>query len=172
MYAHPGKKLLFMGGEFGQRDEWSHDRSLDWHLLDGEYHRGVQKWVRDLNRLCRTERALHELDFQPEGFEWIDFGDWEQSVVGFMRKGLDARERLLAVFNFTPVPRHSYRLGVPLGGHWREALNSDASIYGGSGMGNLGGLEAAHSQSHGRPYSLSVTLPPLAAVVFKPEASK
>jgi len=172
MYASPGKKLLFMGGEFGQRGEWNHDRSLDWHLLDGGQHQGIQRWVRDLNRLCRAEPTLHELDFQPEGFEWIDFGDWEQSVVGFLRKGRNAGERLLAAFNFTPVPRHGYRLGVPIGGHWHEVLNSDASVYGGSGMGNLGGVETAHSQSHGRPYSLAVTLPPLAAVIFKPEASK
>jgi 1,4-alpha-glucan branching enzyme len=171
MYAHPGKKLLFMGGEFGQWAEWDHSKSLDWHLLDGPAHRGVQAWVRDLNRFCGSERAMHELDFSGEGFEWSDFRDWEQSVVSFFRKGRRPSDRVLAVCNFTPVPRHGYRIGVPAGGDWREALNSDAAEYGGSGAGNLGRVAAAHSPSHGRPFSLSVTLPPLSLVLFKPEGA-
>jgi len=169
MYAHPGKKLLFMGGEFGQRGEWDHNRSLDWHLLQELPHQGIQKWVRDLNRFHRSEPAMHERDFHSDGFEWVDFRDWEQSVISFLRKGQDPKEKVLAVCNFTPVPRHGYRLGVPHGGPWREALNSDAAEYGGSGMGNLGQVDAVHPHSHGMPYSLSITLPPLAMIFFKPE---
>ena len=169
MYAHPGKKLLFMGGEFGQEAEWDHSRSLDWHLLNAPAHRGLQNWVRDLNRFTAAEPAMHELDFSVEGFEWLDFRDWEQSVVSFFRKGRRPSDRVLAVCNFTPVPRHGYRVGVPSGGAWREALNSDAAEYGGSGLGNLGRVVAARSPSHGRPFSLSVTLPPLSVVLFKPE---
>jgi 1,4-alpha-glucan branching enzyme len=172
MYAHPGKKLLFMGGEFGQEAEWDHGRSLDWHVLADPAHRGVQNWVRDLNRFNASEPAMHERDFSSDGFEWLDFRDWEQSVVSFFRKGRRPEERVLAVCNFTPVPRHGYRIGVPSGGAWREALNSDASEYGGSGMGNLGRVEAEHGHSHGRPHSLSVTLPPLAIVLFKPEGPR
>jgi 1,4-alpha-glucan branching enzyme len=172
MYAHPGKKLLFMGDEFGQKGEWDHSRSLDWHQLQEPLHQGVQRWVRDLNRFCSSEPAMHELDFQGDGFEWVDFRDWEQSVVAFLRKGRDPKDRVLAVCNFTPVPRHGYRLGIPVGGHWREALNSDAVVYGGSGVGNLGRVRAAHSRSHGRAFSLTVTLPPLATVLFKPEGSR
>jgi len=172
MHAHPGKKLLFMGGEFGQEGEWDHGRSLDWHLLQDPAHRGIQSWVRDLNRLHRSEPAMHGLDFSPGGFEWLDFRDWEQSVVSFLRKGPGPQDRLVAACNFTPVPRHGYRMGVPCGGAWREVLNSDASVYGGSGMGNLGRVEAAHSHSHGRPFSVSVTLPPLAIVFFRPEGAQ
>jgi 1,4-alpha-glucan branching enzyme len=168
MYAHPGKKLLFMGDEFGQWAEWDHNRSLDWHLLENPSHRGLQCWVRDLNRFYRSEPAMHELEFQPEGFEWVDFRDWEQGVVSFLRKGRSPAERVLAVCNFTPVPRHGYRLGVPLGGVWTEALNSDATEYGGSGLGNMGQVTAADLPSHGRPHSLSITLPPLGVVLFKP----
>ena len=169
MYAHPGKKLLFMGDELGQWAEWDHNRSLDWHLLGGPMHRGLQSWVRDLNRLVSSEPAMHELDFRGDGFEWLDFRDWEQSVVSFMRKGKDPGQRVLAVLNFTPVPRHGYRLGVPAGGVWKEALNSDATVYGGSGTGNMGMVMTAGSPSHGRPHSLSLTLPPLGMLFLKPE---
>jgi 1,4-alpha-glucan branching enzyme len=167
MWTHPGKKLLFMGGEFGQWREWNHDQSLDWHLLEYAPHRGLQRYVQDLNRLLRSEPALYELDFEPAGFEWVDPNDWEQSVLSYLRKGRDPNELLLVVGNFTPVPRHHYRLGVPRAGRWREILNSDAELYGGSGLGNLGGVEAVPLPSHGRPYSLTLTLPPLAVIVFK-----
>jgi 1,4-alpha-glucan branching enzyme len=171
-YTHPGKKLIFMGGEFGQWREWNHDESLDWHHLQHAPHRGLQRWVQDLNRLHRAEPALHELDFQHEGFEWVDLHDWEQSVVSFLRKGRDPDERLLVVCNFTPVPRHNYRVGVPRGGRWREVLNSDAPLYGGSGHGNLGGVEAAPVPMHGRYHSLNLTLPPLAILCFKAPAGR
>jgi 1,4-alpha-glucan branching enzyme len=167
--AQPGKKLLFMGGEFGQWREWSHDRSLDWHLLEFTPHRGVQKWVADLNRLYREEKALHELDCDPAGFEWIDANDADHSVASFVRRGRDAADVVLAVFNFTPVLRQNYRVGVPSGGFWREVLNGDALEFGGSGQGNLGGVEAAPILSHGRFHSLNLTLPPLAAVFLRPD---
>jgi 1,4-alpha-glucan branching enzyme len=169
MYAQPGKKLLFMGGEFGQWGEWRHDDSLEWHLLQYAPHSGLQRLVQDLNGLYRSEAALHETDCDPAGFEWIDAGDSEASVLTFVRRG-NSRERVLAVAcNFTPVPRHDYRMGVPSGGLWRELLNSDSLHYGGSGQGNYGGVEAKSSPFHGRPYSLNITLPPLAAVILKSE---
>ncbi|MCX8059675.1 MAG: alpha amylase C-terminal domain-containing protein, partial [Aquificaceae bacterium] len=166
MWTHPGKKLLFMGGEFAQWREWNHEESLDWHLLEYPAHRGVQRRVKDLNRLYREERALHELDCEPEGFEWVDFGDWEKSIISYLRKSSQG-EHVLVVCNFTPVPRFSYRVGVPLEGFWRELLNTDAEVYGGSNLGNLGGVRAQSVPFHGRPFSLSLTLPPLAVVVFK-----
>jgi 1,4-alpha-glucan branching enzyme len=169
MYGHPGKKLLFMGGEFGQVREWNHEESLEWHVLQYPYHQGVQQWMKDLNHLYRTEPALHELDFNPEGFEWIDFQDWEQSSISFIRKGKKPDEVIVVVFNFTPVPRRNYRVGVPKGGHWQEVLNSDATVYGGSGHGNLGGAEAAPIPAHGREMSLSLVLPPLGVVFLKNE---
>jgi 1,4-alpha-glucan branching enzyme len=169
MFSNPGKKLLFMGGEFGQWKEWNHDASLDWHLLQGHFHAGLQRWVRDLNRLYRGEPSLCELDFDAAGFEWVDCTDFERSIVSFLRKARDPMDMLLCVYNFTPLPRHNYRLGVPLGCNWKEMLNSDAPLYGGSGQGNLGGLVAAPLPSHGRPYSLNLTLPPLSAVIFRPE---
>ncbi len=172
MWTHPGKKLLFMGGEFGQWREWNHDQSLDWHLLEYPLHQGLQRYVQDLNRLLRSEPALYELDFEPAGFEWVDPNDGEQSVLSYLRKGRDPDEILLVVGNFTPVPRYNYRLGVPRAGHWREILNSDAPFYGGSGQGNLGGVDAVPLPMHGRPYSLTLTLPPLAVVVFKAPASR
>jgi 1,4-alpha-glucan branching enzyme len=168
--AQPGKKLLFMGGEFGQGREWSHDRSLDWHLLEQPAHRGVERWVADLNRLYRGEKAMHELDADPSGFEWIDPNDADHSVASFLRLGRDADAVVLAVFNFTPIPRRNYRVGVPFEGYWREVLNSDAREFGGSGLGNLGGVESAPVPSHGRPHSLNLTLPPLAAVFLRPDA--
>jgi 1,4-alpha-glucan branching enzyme len=167
MYAQPGKKLLFMGGEFGQWHEWNHDRSLDWHLLEHTPHRLLQRWVEDLNQLYRKEPALHVYDCDPAGFEWIDCSDPEQSVISLLRKGPDPQDAVLVVCNFTPVPRPNYRVGVPCGGFWRELLNSDAKEYGGSGHGNLGGLEAAPLASHGRPHALTLMLPPLAIVFFK-----
>ena len=169
MWAHPGKKLLFMGGEIGQRREWHHDRSLDWHLLgEGPYHRGLQRLVRDLNWLYRRERALHELDADPAGFAWIDCADWEQSVVSFVRRARDAGDFVLVVCNFTPVPRHTYRVGVPGPGYYQELINSDAGEYGGSNLGNEGGAWAEPTPWQGQPHSLALTLPPLAVLVLKP----
>jgi 1,4-alpha-glucan branching enzyme len=167
MYAQPAKKLLFMGGEFGQWAEWSHEYSLEWHLLQYKLHEGVQSWVADLNRTYRAERALYELDCDPAGFEWIDGSDSEQSMLSFMRKARGGDEIIVAVFNFTPVPRHNYRVGVPRGGEWREILNSDSESYGGAGFGNLGAAEAQEVASHGRPYSLNLIVPPLGAVILK-----
>jgi 1,4-alpha-glucan branching enzyme len=168
MWTHPGKKLLFMGSEFGQEREWTHQYSLDWHLLDDGMHQGVQSLVRDLNRLYRATPALYERDFEPHGFEWVDASDTENSVISYLRKGTQAHRPVLVVCNFTPVPRHDYRVGVPLGGHWVERLNSDAGEYGGSGVGNGGGLAAEEVSWHGRPYSLPLTLPPLATVILEP----
>ncbi len=167
MYAQPGKKLLFMGGEFGQWDEWYHEKSLDWHLLEYPPHEGVKRWVEDLNRVYRQEPALYELDFDAAGFQWIDCTDVDHSVVSFLRRGQTTRDLILVVANFTPETHHNYRVGAPRGGYWQELLNSDAPIYGGSGQGNLGGLEASPVPFHGQPYSLNLTLPPLAAVFFK-----
>jgi len=169
MFGHPGKKLLFMGAEIAQWREWTHEDSLEWHALDDRHHRGVQTWVKDLNRTYRNERALHEVDFDNEGFEWVDCSDWEESVISFLRKARSAKEQILVVCNFTPVPRQNYRVGVPYAGFWREILNSDAETYGGSGTGNLGGAEAAPIPSHGRYHSLNLTLPPLGVVFLKGE---
>ena len=167
MYAQPGKKLLFMGGEFGQWREWSHDESLEWHLLDYPPHSSLKRWVEDLNRFYREQPALYELDFDSAGFEWIDCNDVEHSVVSLIRKGRSPDDLLVVVCNFTPVTHSNYRIGVPQPELWRELLNSDAREYGGSGQGNLGGVEAAPIPLHGRPYSLTITLPPLAIVFFK-----
>jgi 1,4-alpha-glucan branching enzyme len=169
MYMQPGKKLLFMGGEFGQWNEWNHESSLDWHLLQYSPHAGLQRWVEDLNRLYRSEPALHEMDNHPAGFEWIDCNDAHTSVISALRRGRTTTDLLLVVCNFTPVPRLNYRVGAPRGGFWHEVRNSDARDYGGSGHGNLGGIEAAPIPCHGRPYSLTLTLPPLASVFFKSE---
>ena len=171
MYGHPGNKLLFMGSEFAQWNEWDHEKSLDWHLLDYPYHQGVKKLTRELNSLYRVEPALNELSFDSSGFEWIDFSDWEQSVVGFLRKSKNAEEVILVVCNFTPLTRTNYRLGVPRDGFWKEILNTDAKEYGGSGHGNLGGIEATPMPLHGREQSLPLTLPPLGALYFKSEGS-
>jgi 1,4-alpha-glucan branching enzyme len=167
MYGHPGKKLLFMGGEFGQWREWNHDRSLDWHLLEHAPHRGMQRWIQDLNHLYRHEPALHARDFDRDGFEWADLHDWEHSIISFFRRGDGPDDLMLVVCNFTPVTHANYRLGVPRGGFWHEALNSDAAIYGGSGQGNLGGVEAAPVPAHGRYHSLLLTLPPLGILYLK-----
>ena len=168
MYAQPGKKLVFMGGEFGQWKEWNHDDSLEWHLTEQPFHGGVQRAVSDLNRLYRDSPALHA-DVQPEGFEWLDANDSQQSVLSFIRKSADGEHMLIALFNFTPVIRYNYRVGAPVSGFWTEAFNSDAIEYGGSGQGNLGRVEAAPIPYHGRRYSLNVTLPPLGAVFFASE---
>lgn len=170
MYAQPGKKLLFMGGEFGQWSEWRHDESLDWHLLLEEPHAGLHQWVTDLNRLYRDEAALHELDCESAGFHWIDCNDADNSVLSFLRQGRSTRDVMLIVCNFTPVVRRNYRLGAPQGGFWREALNSDAHVYGGSGQGNFGGLEASPVSCHGHYHSLNLTLPPLSISWFKRDA--
>jgi len=171
MWTHPGKKLLFMGCEFGQWNEWYHETSLDWHLLQYPSHQGLHRFVRDLNHLYRSEPALYELDFSNDGFEWVDLHNWETSTVSYLRKGRDSGEVILVVCNLTPVPRHNYRVGVPRGGYWRELLNSDAAIYGGSGMGNLGGAESVPVGAHGHFHSLTITLPPLSVLCFKAPAS-
>ncbi|HWH80618.1 MAG TPA: 1,4-alpha-glucan branching protein GlgB [Burkholderiaceae bacterium] len=172
LWAHPGKKLLFMGGEFAQRREWAHDGELDWALLDAPAHAGVMRLVADLNRLYAGDAALHGLDFSADGFEWIALDDAQASVIAFLRKPpLDAvgAAPVLVVCNLTPVPRQGYRLGVPHAGRWRELLNSDARDYGGSGLGNLGGVEASGVAWHGRAHSIEVTLPPLATLYLKHE---
>lgn len=171
MYAQPGKKLLFMGGEFGQWNEWYHETSLDWNLLEHPSHSGVQRWVTDLNQLYKNEPALHELDFDQAGFEWIDCNDSQQSTLSLLRKGLSTEDTIVIACNFTPVPHHNYRVGVPEGGLWSEILNSDAQEYDGSGQGNFGAVGAETTSFHGRPYSVNITLPPLAIVYFKRDAA-
>jgi 1,4-alpha-glucan branching enzyme len=179
MWSHPGKKLLFMGGEFGQWREWNHDTALDWHLTDQPDHRGLQRWVADLNALYRREPALHERDFSPEGFEWIDANDSDNSVLTFVRhgdrhpgEGRGPSSEILIACNFTPVPRHGYRVGLPKPGAWREVINSDAPIYGGSGVGNMGRVESEPVSWHGRTQSALLTLPPLGVVMFTPEGTR
>jgi 1,4-alpha-glucan branching enzyme len=167
MFAQQGKKLLFMGGEFGQWREWSHDQSLDWHLLQYPLHEGVRRWTADLNRLYREEPALHRRDFDHDGFEWVDCTDVENSVVSLLRRGDPGDRDILAVFNFTPVPRHSYLVGVPHGGRWVEVANSDADLYGGSGQGNMGGVVADAPGQHGRAWAVNLVLPPLGAVFLR-----
>ncbi len=169
MYGQAGKKLLFMGTEIGQWREWSHEESLDWPLLDFDLHEGLRRLVADLNGLYRSEPALHKKDCDPGGFEWIDCTDSEASVLSFIRKGGGEAPPLIVLCNFTPVPRRGYRVGAPRGGFWKEVLNSDSEHYGGSGLGNLGGIEAENIPFHGRPFSLAATLPPLAAVFFRAE---
>jgi 1,4-alpha-glucan branching enzyme len=164
MYAQPGKKLLFMGGEFGQQREWQHDQGLEWNLLERPFHAQLQRWVAELNRFYRETRALHEVDFEPVGFEWIDCNDADTSVVSLLRKGRGDNVAVMAVCNFTPVVRANYRVGAPCGGVWRELLNSDAKEYGGSGVGNLGVAEAAPIPFHGRRFSLTLSVPPLAII--------
>jgi 1,4-alpha-glucan branching enzyme len=166
MYGHPGKKLMFMGSEFGQEREWSHDHSLDWHLLEHPSHAGVQAVVRDLNNLYRSLPALHELDCDGAGFEWIISDDWQRSVFAWMRKGRDPRARCVVVVNFTPEVRRDYRVRVPFGGNWREILNTDAALYGGSNVGNGGTVAAVAA---GTDFELSLVLPPLAAIFLVPE---
>ncbi len=169
MFGHPGKKLFFMGGEFGQWWEWDCNSSLQWHLLQEEQHKKLHQYVKDLNRIYKTEPALYEVDFHHDGFEWIDFSDAQQSIISFMRKARMSDNFLIFVCNFTPVPRENYLIGVPEKCFYREVLNSDSSIYGGSNMGNLGGVIAVENPVHGRPYSIEITLPPLSVLIFKPE---
>ena len=166
-FGHPGKKLQFMGCEFGQRAEWNHDGSLDWQALSEPLHAGLQHWVRDLNHLYRDTPALHEGDVDPAGFEWVDCNDHQRSLVSFLRRGRDPRDVLLFVCNFTPVVRADEPIGAPFGGLWREVLNSDAADYGGSGVGNAGAVAALPLPQHGRPSRLVVTVPPLGLLVFR-----
>ncbi len=170
MWTHPGKKLLFMGGEFGQRREWNHDDALEWWALDNNGHAGVQRWVEDLNRLYRTEAAMHELDFDQAGFQWVESNDADQSVLSFLRKAVDGSV-LLVVANFTPMPRDNYIVGVPQQGHWRERLNSDATLYGGSGIGNQGGVSTVPLSAHGHFHALNLRLPPLGMLVLQLEGA-
>lgn len=167
MYGHPGKKLLFMGSEIGQWREWDYQSSLDWHLLEYEPHQQLQQYVRDLNALYRQQPALWAVDFSPEGFQWIEFQDADQSVIAFLRRGLEPTEELVFVCNFTPVPRMGYRIGVPKTGFYQEIFNSDSAYYGGSNLGNAGGLQAESVPYHGLPASIVLTIPPLAVTIFK-----
>jgi len=167
-WTFPGKKLLFMGAELGQSHEWNANGEVDWWLLnEGPYHRGVQRFVEDLNKLYRAEPALWERDYDMDGFYWIDCTDTENSVMSFIRQSADLKSRLLVVLNLTPVLRTAYRIGLPAGGYWKEALNTDASIYGGGNHGNLGGAHTEDHATHGHRYSVSITLPPMSVVVFK-----
>ncbi|GLQ55563.1 1,4-alpha-glucan branching protein GlgB [Devosia nitrariae] len=171
MWTHPGKKLLFMGGEFGQQREWNHDSALDWHLLEDPMHKGLQTLVGDLNRVYRDCPALHQLDCDPAGFEWIEAGDAENSIFLFLRKGREEAPPIVVACNMTPMVRQDYRVGVPHGGRWREILNTDSEIYGGSNVGNGGYLNALDEESHGRAASLRLTLPPLGAVILAPDGA-
>jgi 1,4-alpha-glucan branching enzyme len=168
MYGHPGKNLLFMGGEIGVWREWNHDTSLDWDLLQWPLHQGLQRFVQDLNRLQATEPSLHQIDFEWGGFSWIDHTNVEQSVVVFVRRALDPSDHIIFASNFTPLPRFDYRFGVPEPVYYREVLNSDAAVYGGSNLGNSGGVHAEEIPAHGYPYSVSITVPPLGLVALKP----
>src|SRR5690606_31079275 len=167
MYAHPGKKLLFMGGEFGVWSEWDHADSLDWDLLAQPLHGGLQRFVRDLNELYTRERALHEVDFEPAGFEWIDCNDHESSVISLIRRAKDPRDFVVVVLNFTPVVREGYRIGVPEPGFYRELINSDAIWYAGGNVGNQGGVYTEPVAAHGHAQSLRLMLPPLGALILK-----
>jgi 1,4-alpha-glucan branching enzyme len=169
MYAQPAKKLIFMGGEIGQWREWAHDHSLDWHLLENPLNKGLQRWLEDLNQFYRRNPAMHEKDFSHEGFGWIDCNDVHQSTLSLIRHGSASEDDIIVVCNFTPVPRHNYRVGVALEGAWKECLNSDARDYGGSNQGNLGSLEAVPVPAHGHPFSLTLVLPPLGIVFFRKE---
>jgi 1,4-alpha-glucan branching enzyme len=168
MWTHPGKKLLFMGGEFGQWEEWNHDSSLQWHLLQWESHQGLQRCVADLNRLYRREPALHQVDFDPAGFEWVDCHDWEQSVLVYIRRAKDPSDFLVVACNFTPVPRTVHGIGVPEFCWYEEVFNSDSMYYTGSNLGNGSGSHAEELPWSGRPFSVPVVLPPLGVVVLKP----
>ncbi len=168
MYSQPGKKLMFMGAEIGQWSEWNHDTSLDWHLLEFPAHQGIERWLADVNRMYRLIPALHEQDCDHQGFSWIDCNDSASSILAFLRYGVNEQRPVLVIANFTPVPRSGYRVGVPIGGMWRELLNSDAEVYGGSGMGNFGAVASRAEPSHGRPHSLILTVPPLSIVFFTP----
>jgi 1,4-alpha-glucan branching enzyme len=167
MYAQPGKKILFMGGEFGQWREWSHESSLEWHLTHYERHAGIQRWVADLNKLYREHPSLYELDFQPGGFEWLDTGDADNSIISFIRKGTATDDLTVVICNFTPQTHVKYDIGVPLTGTWQEILNSDSPVYGGSGQGNPVALESKSKPRHGRPQSVALTIPPLSVIFLR-----
>jgi 1,4-alpha-glucan branching enzyme len=168
MWTHPGKKLLFMGGEIAQHREWNHDRSLDWHLLDDPSHAGVQRLVRDLNRLYRDLPALYQRDTSPDGFAWSVIDDASNSIFAYLRFGQEGEKPVLVVCNLTPVPQAAYTVGVPQPGAWQEVFNSDAGIYGGSNMGNGGTVQGQDAPSHGHPASLTLTVPPLATIILTP----
>jgi 1,4-alpha-glucan branching enzyme len=170
MFTHPGKKLLFMGGELAQWREWNHDGELDWEALGDPHHVGMQRWVRDLNRAYAESAPLWEVDFDASGFSWIDANDSENSVISFVRYAGDGIDHLIGVVNFTPVPRHGYRIGVPHASSYREVLNSDADVYGGSNVGNGGLIPLDPTPSHGHAQSLCLTIPPLGFLLLKPEA--
>jgi 1,4-alpha-glucan branching enzyme len=170
MFVHPGKKLLFMGAEIGQWREWNHDGQLDWEVLGDSRHAGLQHWVRDLNRVYREEPSLWSADDEPSGFQWIDCDDAALSVLALMRRSA-TNDLTIAVVNFTPVPRPTHRVGVPVAGRYRELLNSDADIYGGSNLGNAGEVETKDEPAHGHPYSLTLVVPPLGFVLLKPNSS-
>ena len=167
MWGHPGKKLLFMGGEFAQEREWNHDTSLDWHLLDDPLHRGVQDLVRDLNGAYRRVPALHERDCESDGFCWLVAEDRDNSVLAFARFNKERNSIVIVVCNFTPLVRYDYRVGAPRGGCWREIVNTDAGLYGGGNVGNAGGVEARDEPGHGQSHSLCLTVPPLATIMFE-----
>jgi 1,4-alpha-glucan branching enzyme len=167
MYGFPGKKLLFMGGEIGQWSEWSHERGLDWHLLEHDSHKGLSLWMQDLNKLYHSQPPLFEVDFAYTGFDWIDFQDAANSIISFERKARNSDDAVIAVYNFTPVPRQGYRIGARLPGTYKELLNSDAAAYGGSNMGNYGEVKSEAVPQHGRNHSVLLTIPPLAALFLK-----
>ena len=167
MYAHPGKKLMFMGDEFGQGGEWDHDRGLDWGLVNEPLHEGLQRFVRDLNRVYATEPSLYEIDFDPSGFQWIDCNDSENSVVSLIRRSKRPGDFLVAVLNFTPVPREGYRIGVPESGVYTELVNSDAEFYGGGNVGNAGAIGTEPIAAHGYDHSINLRLPPLGFLLLK-----
>jgi 1,4-alpha-glucan branching enzyme len=170
MWFHPGKKLLFMGDEFGQPQEWNFDESLSWHFLEDNHHSGLSQTVAELNTLLRQEPALHQIDFDGQGFEWIDCQNWNESIISFLRKGVAQNDTLAIVYNFTPVPRRDYRVGVPLADYYTEVFNSDAAHLGGSNILNKNRLPCESIACHGREHSVSLTVPPLAAVALKPSA--
>ena len=168
MYGHPGKKLLFMGDEIAPWTEWTHENSIDWHLLQWDSHKGIKRLVTDLNRLYKNEPALHQIDFEWQGFDWLDLHDWENSVIAFARRGRSPNDLIVVVCNFTPVPRDDYRIGVPVGGFYQELLNTDSEIYSGSNLGNSGGVWAVPEPMAGKPFRLSLRLPPLGVLFLKP----
>jgi 1,4-alpha-glucan branching enzyme len=170
MYGHPGKKLLFMGTDIGDYQEWNHDAGVPWEVLQYPLHSGLQLLVRELNRIYRAEPALHQVDFDYTGFEWIDIADVDQSAISFLRRASDPSDYVVFACNFTPVPRYNYKVGVPETGYYREILNTDAEMFGGSNMGNGGGVTAHPRKAHGRPACLTITLPPLAVMAFKRRA--
>ncbi|MBT8148565.1 MAG: alpha amylase C-terminal domain-containing protein, partial [Gammaproteobacteria bacterium] len=166
MWTHPGKKLLFMGGEIAQHDEWNHDQSIDWHLLEFAPHAGMQQLVKDLNHCYRSVPALHQLDCEGQGFAWLDAGNAEHSILSYLRFGHDREQPVLVVVNLTPATHTSASFGVPLPGHYRECLNTDSEMYGGSNRGNVGGVDASDEPLHGQSHRVSITVPPLATVIF------